>query len=75
MTTEAQHSPKGPNKLAAVSKVTKVPEQAKRTVGWLVEELKDTYIIDYVANSPSEYSRCPCEFRLWSLKPKKTPTA
>ncbi|KAF2196374.1 hypothetical protein GQ43DRAFT_445178 [Delitschia confertaspora ATCC 74209] len=43
----AATTPKGPYKLVTVNTA---PERAKRLIGRLVEALKDTYTIDYVAN-------------------------
>jgi hypothetical protein len=40
-------TPKGPYRLVTVNNA---PERAKRVIGQVVEELKDRYTIDYVAN-------------------------
>jgi hypothetical protein len=40
-------TPKGPYRLVTVNNA---PERAKRLIGQVVEELKDRYTIDYVAN-------------------------
>jgi hypothetical protein len=42
--------PKGPYKLCTVNTA---PERAKRVVGRLIEDLKDTYIITHVENAAS----------------------
>lgn len=40
-------SPKGPYRLVTVNNA---PERAKRLIGRVVDELKDQYTIEYVAN-------------------------
>lgn len=52
MTTNGGDRPLGPFKLVTVNTA---PERAKRIVGRLCEEIKDSYLIDYVANSTSEH--------------------
>lgn len=54
-------TPEGPYKLVTVNNA---PDRAKRLVGRVVEDLRETYTIDYVANAESE-SR---------LTPKRTST-
>ncbi|GKT41566.1 uncharacterized protein ColSpa_01747 [Colletotrichum spaethianum] len=44
-------APKGPYKLVTVNTA---PERAKRLVGRVVEELKDRYTIEHVANCETE---------------------
>lgn len=44
-------SPQGPFRLMTVNTA---PERAKRVIGAMVENLKETYIIDYVVNSESK---------------------
>jgi hypothetical protein len=44
-------SPKGPYKLVTVNTA---PERAKRLIGRVVEELKDQYTIEHVANCESQ---------------------
>lgn len=51
-------APKGPYKLVTVNTA---PERAKRLVGRVVEELKDSYTIVHVAN---------CESKLAALLPR-----
>ena len=43
-------SPQGPFRLMTVNTA---PERAKRVIGAMVENLKESYIIDYVVNSES----------------------
>lgn len=51
MAKETQPSPKGPYKLVTCNQN---PERAKLIVGRLLEEVKNTYTIIHVANSPSQ---------------------
>lgn len=44
-------SPKGPYRLVTVNNA---PERAKRLIGRVVDELKDQYTIEYVANCISQ---------------------
>ena len=44
-------SPQGPFRLMTINTA---PERAKRVIGAMVENLKETYIIDYVVNSESK---------------------
>lgn len=44
-------APSGPFKLMTVNNA---PDRAKRLVGRVVEDVKDTYTIDYVANAESK---------------------
>lgn len=44
-------SPKGPYRLVTVNNA---PERAKRLIGRVVNDLKDQYIIEYVANCISQ---------------------
>jgi hypothetical protein len=46
-------SPKGPYRLVTVNTA---PERAKRLVGRVVEDLKEQYTIQHVANCESEYA-------------------
>ena len=43
-------TPKGPYKLVTVNNA---PDRAKRLVGRVVEDVKEQYTIDYVANAES----------------------
>lgn len=45
--------PKGPYKLVTVNTA---PERAKKVIGRVVEELKDQYTIQYIANCESTSS-------------------
>lgn len=51
MTTNSSIGAVGPLKLVTVNTA---PERAKRIVGRLCEEIKDSYLIDYVANTTGE---------------------
>lgn len=53
-------TPKGPFRLVTVNTA---PERAKRLIGIVVEKLKDSYTIEYVAN---------CESKCHSKRTKKT---
>ena len=44
-------APKGPYKLCTVNKV---PARAKVLIGRVVEDVKESYTIEYVANAESE---------------------
>lgn len=46
-------NPKGPFRLMTVNTA---PERAKRVIGAMVENLKESYTIDYVVNSESKFS-------------------
>lgn len=46
-------NPKGPFRLMTVNTA---PERAKRVIGAMAENLKETYTIDYVVNSESKSS-------------------
>lgn len=46
-------SPKGPYRLVTVNTA---PERAKRLVGRVVEDLKEQYTIQHIANCESEYA-------------------
>lgn len=45
-------APKGPYKLVTVNTA---PERAKRLIGRVVEDLKDQYTIQHMANCESKY--------------------
>ena len=47
-------SPKGPFRLMTVNTA---PDRAKRVIGALIENLKERYTIDYIANST-----CVCKY-------------
>lgn len=49
-------SSSGPYKLVTVNDA---PDRAKRIVGRVVEELKDVYAIEYVANAESMFNALP----------------
>jgi hypothetical protein len=49
-------SPRGPYRLMTVNTA---PDRAKRVIGAMVENLKESYTIDYVVNSERESSKSP----------------
>lgn len=56
MTTSGRSRPLGPFKLVTVNTA---PERARMIVGRLCEEIKDSYLINHVANSTSEHGLPP----------------
>lgn len=51
MSSTGTATPKGPFRLVTVNTA---PERAKRLIGRMVEDLKDRYTIEYVANCESK---------------------
>lgn len=47
-------APQGPYKLMTVNNA---PDRAKRLIGRVVEDMKDQYEINYVANAESMYTQ------------------
>lgn len=71
MATIEKTQPAGPFKLVTVNTS---PERAKKLCGRLVEEMRATHHIDYVANTTSKHFRCEkadttADFRAKSLLP------
>lgn len=55
MTAQGQPKPEGSlSNLDKLCTVNQISERAKLIVGRLVDDLKETYTIDHVANSPSK---------------------
>jgi hypothetical protein len=48
-------TPKGPFRLVTVNTN---PERAQRLIGRVVEDLKDRYTIQHIANCESEFCKC-----------------